>query len=79
MSDEYTYRHPRTMQEAFGPHTSNQIDESDPRDWQDSPLLTLDMAIRWVHGFLAFVGVVALSAGIGLYHAGFFDWLFNLK
>ena len=30
-----TRRHPRTLQEAFGPYTSNQIQEDLPFDWQD--------------------------------------------
>jgi hypothetical protein len=31
-----TRKHPRTMQQAFGPYTSNTLHEPDrPLDWQD--------------------------------------------
>ncbi len=48
-------------------------------DQQDTPLVTLDDAIRWVRNALALVGLAATCAAIGLYHSGFFTWLFNLK
>ena len=31
-----TRKHPRTLQEAFGPYTSHEIEEREqPMDWQD--------------------------------------------
>lgn len=36
-----TRKHPRTMQEAFGPYTDNRIEEPPrPMDWQDKVVLT---------------------------------------
>lgn len=35
-----TRKHPRTMQEAFGPYTSAPLEEpSDPWDWQDAVVI----------------------------------------
>lgn len=47
-------------------------------DDQDRPVVTLDDVANWVRNILAIVGAAALSAGIGLHHAGFFHWLFSL-
>ena len=69
-------RHPRTLKEAFGPYASGPIL---PPEERDEPLVTLDLAVRWMRNFLTLVGVVAVSAAIGLHHAGFFEWLFSLK
>jgi len=51
-----TKKHPRTMQEAFGPYTSHTISEAvPPYDWQDKLVMTacaivsfgLAIAVLW--------------------------------
>lgn len=49
-----TRRYPRTMQEAFGPYTSNQIAEDRPLDWQDKAVM--------IGGAVTLVCVLAMVA-----------------
>ena len=57
-NSNYTGRHPRTMQEAFGPHTDNKIYEQvRPYDWQDKVVM-----VGCIVCLIVFVLVVALSA-----------------
>ena len=37
-------KHPRTMQEAFGPYTDNRIAEDRPFDWQDKLVMVAGIA-----------------------------------
>ena len=43
----------------------------------DSPVYTWTDVTAWIHGFLAMVGVLAASAIVALWYAGFFGWLIN--
>lgn len=44
-------------------------------DQEDKPIVTLEQVFKWLHGIFAIIGLAATSAGIGLYHSGFFHWL----
>lgn len=50
-----TRKYPRTMREAFGPYTSNELQEpKSPHDWQDT--------VVYVGSAIAFLAVLALGA-----------------
>lgn len=49
-----TRKHPRTLNEAFGPHTSTKITETDPPyDWQDRVIIAA--------GAVAIVGLIVIA------------------
>lgn len=49
-----TRKHPRTMQEAFGPYTSHGISETKyPMAWQDKVVLTACAVVVCALGLLA--------------------------
>lgn len=44
-----TRHYPRTLQEAFGPHTSTSIDEDvRPLDWQDKVVMSASLVALFV-------------------------------
>lgn len=57
MNSNWTGRTARTLYDAFGPHTSLQIDEGGPR-WHDEPLALLIAAVAAVLGCWAFVSAM---------------------
>ena len=61
MQDKSTYRHPRTMKEAFGPYTSNQLDDGEyrrPLDKHDKIVLYASLAAALALLGLALCGVI---------------------
>ena len=40
LNSNYTGKTPRSLQSAFGPYTSNEINDHKPMDWQDKVVLT---------------------------------------
>ena len=46
---------------------------------QDDIFIDLYTVVAWIRNVLAAIGAAATCAAIGLYHSGFFTWLFSLK
>lgn len=40
-----TRKYPRTLNEAFGPYTSNHIESDDPMPWQDKLVVVVSTVI----------------------------------
>ena len=49
--------------------------ESDLPITMDEPMFTFDGVMNAIANFLAVLGMVAVSIGVGLYFGGFFTWL----
>ena len=57
MNSNWTGRTARTLHDAFGPHTSVQIDEDGPQ-WHDEPLALIIASVAAVLGCWAFVSAM---------------------
>ena len=53
-----TRKYPRTLNEAFGPYTSNRIDEDLPMDWQDYLVIAACIVTVSICVSLVLVGVI---------------------
>lgn len=58
-----TRRHPRTLQEAFGPYTSSSIDNQTPVHWADKVVALL--AIVTIGGWALHQVVVVVARWLG--------------
>lgn len=55
-----TRKHPRTLNEAFGPYAGNVITETDPpSDWQDATVIVCGILCLMGVGFFALAGWLA--------------------
>jgi len=53
-----TRKHPRTLNEAFGPYTSSRIDDDLPMDWQDKVVVGGCFVTLIICGALMLWGIV---------------------
>lgn len=60
MYDPLTYRHPRTMQEAFGPNTDHTLH---PMEEEKTPMSTQDKIIMAVSGIAAVICAIVIAFG----------------
>jgi hypothetical protein len=51
-----TRKHPRTLEEAFGPYTSREFTEQDSLDWQDWVVMVGSIVTAVVCALLVLVG-----------------------